>query len=146
MVKSARAADRVLASLTRYVEGQLKLVVNRVKSQAAPRKQCPFLGFQLGARGNVVWTTTAQARFKRRVKEIPRHNRGHRVQDVIDELRRYVTAWLHYFRIRHTYTGVLELEEWGRRRVRVYYWKQWKRLRSRRRRLLALGTASEEIL
>ena len=145
MVKSAKAAERVMKSLTRYVEGQLQLVVNRVKSQAAPLKQCTFLGFQIGARGRAVWTTKAQARFKRRVKEITRRNRGHRVQDVIDELRLYVTGWLHYFGISHTYSALLELEEWVRRRVRLYYWKQWKRPRTRRRHLLALGTSPEEV-
>jgi RNA-directed DNA polymerase len=145
MVKSAKAAARVMESLTRYVEGPLKLVVNRVKSQAAPLKQCPFLGFQIGARGRAVWTAKAQARFKRRVKEITRRNRGHRVQDVIDELRRYVTGWLHYFGISHTYTGLLALEEWVRRRVRLYYWKQWKRPRTRRRHLIALGIPPEEV-
>jgi RNA-directed DNA polymerase len=145
MVKSAKAAERVMASLTRYVEGRLKLVVNRAKSQAAPLKQCAFLGFQIGAVGKVVWTAKVQARFKQRVREITRRNRGHRVQDVIDELRRYVTGWLNYFGISHTYTGLLELEEWVRRRVRLYYWKQWKRPRTRRRHLIALGIKPEEV-
>ena len=54
-------------------------------------------------------------------------NRGHRVQDVIDELRRYVTGWLHYFGLSHTYTAVLELDEWVRRRVRLYYWSRAQR-------------------
>jgi len=145
MVKSAKAAQRVMASLTRYVEGRLKLVVNRAKSQTAPLKQCAFLGFQIGQRGKAVWTAKAHARFKQRVREITRRNRGHRVQDVIDELRRYVTGWLNYFGISHTYTGLLELEEWVRRRVRLYYWKQWKRPGTRRRHLLALGIAREEV-
>ena len=134
-----------MVSLTRYVEGRLKLVVNRAKSQAAPLKQCAFLGFQIGAGGKVVWTAKAQARFKQRVREITRRNRGHRVQDVIDELRRYVTGWLNYFGISHTYTGLLELDEWVRRRVRLYYWKQWKRPRTRRRHLIALGIKPEEV-
>ncbi len=76
-------------------------------------KQCTFLGFQIGARGRAVWTTKAYARFKRRVKEITRRNRGHRVQDVIDELRVYVTGWLHYFGISHTYSALLELGGMG---------------------------------
>jgi RNA-directed DNA polymerase len=145
MVKSAKAAERVMASLTRFVEGQLKLVVNRAKSKAAPLKQCTFLGFQIGAVGKAVWTAKAHARFKQRVREITRRNRGHRVQDVIDELRRYVTGWLNYFGISHTYTGVLELDEWVRRRVRLYYWKQWKQPRTRRRHLLALGIPRDEV-
>ena len=126
MVKSAKAAQRVMTSLTRFVEGRLKLVVNRAKSKAAPLKQCTFLGFQIGHRGRVVWTPKAHARFKRRVKEITRRNRGHRVQDVMDELRRYVLGWLNYFGISETYTQVVELAEWVRRRVRLYYWKQWR--------------------
>jgi RNA-directed DNA polymerase len=145
MVKSAKAAERVMASLTRFVEGRLKLVVNKVKSKAAPLKQCAFLGFQIGAAGRAVWTAKAHARFKRRVREITRRNRGHRVQDVIDELRRYITGWLNYFGISHTYTALLELDEWVRRRVRLYYWKQWKQPRTRRRHLLALGIPREEV-
>ena len=145
MVKSAKAAQRVMTSLTRFVEGKLKLVVNRAKSKSAPLSQCTFLGFQIGARGKATWTAKAHARFKRRVREITRRNRGHRVQDVIDELRLYVTGWLNYFGISHTYTALLELEEWVRRRVRLYYWKQWKQPRTRRRHLLALGIPREEV-
>ena len=59
------------------------------------------------------------------MREITRRNRGHRVQDVIDELRLYVTGWLNYFGISHSYKAVLELGDWVRRRVRLYYWKQW---------------------
>jgi len=144
-VKSAKAAERVMASLTRYVEGPLKLVVNRTKSKTAPLKQCTFLGFQIGARGRAVWSAQAHARFKRRVREITRRNRGHRVQDVINELRLFVTGWLHYFKISHAYTALLQLEEWVRRRVRLYYWKQWKQPRTRRRHLLALGIPRDEV-
>ena len=145
MVKSAKAAERVMASLTRFVEGRLKLVVNRAKSKAAPLKQCAFLGFQIGARGKAVWTATAHARFKRRVREITRRNRGHRAQDVIGELRRYVTGWLNYFGPSDTYSQVVELAEWVRRRVRLYYWKQWKQPRTRRGHLLSLGIPREEV-
>jgi len=156
MVRSAKAAERVMASLTRFVEGRLKLVVNRAKSKAAPLKSCAFLGFQIGTRGRAVWTAKAHARFKLRVREITRRNRGHRVQDVIDELRSYVNGWLHYFGLSHTYSALLELDEWVRRRVRLYYpptrgryggtgWKQWKRPRTRRRHLLALGILPEEV-
>ena len=145
MVKSAKAAERVMASLVRFVEGKLQLVVNRVKSRSAPLRQCAFLGFQIGARGRVVWTDKAYARFKQRVKEITRRNRGHRVQDVIDELGRFVTGWLNYFSLSHTYSAMMELDEWVRRRVRLYYWKSWKQPRTRRRQLIALGISPEEV-
>lgn len=145
MVKSAKAAQRVMASLIRFAEDKLKLVVNRAKSRAAPLKTCTFLGFQIGRRGKVAWTAKAQIRFKERVKEITSRNRGCRVQDVINELRLYITGWINYFGISHTYTAVLELSEWIRRRVRLYYWKQWKQPRTRRRNLIKLGADPAEV-
>jgi len=145
MVKSAKAAQRVLASLTRFCEGRLKLVVNRAKSRAALLNTCVFLGYRIDRRGKLVWSDKALRRFKQRVREITRRNRGHRVQDVIDELRSYVLGWLTYYRLSATYTAVLELSEWVRRRVRLYYWKQWKQPRTRRRNLLALGVFPEKV-
>jgi len=61
----------------------------------------------MGQQGKAIWTAKALARFKYRVREITQRNRGHRVPDVIDELHRYVTGWLNYFGISHTYTGLL---------------------------------------
>ena len=145
MVKSPKAATRVMASLIRFAEGKLKLVVNRAKSQAAPLKTCAFLGFQIGTRGKVVWTAKALARFKERVREITKRNRGRKVTDVIDELRLYITGWLNYYGISNTYKVVLELSEWVRRRVRLYYWKQWKQPRTRRRNLIKLGADPAEV-
>ena len=145
LVKSAKAAGRVLASLTRFVEGRLDLVVNRTKSRSGPLKTCAFLGFQIGPRGQAVWTAKALSRFKERVREITRRSRGRRAQDVVDELRRYVSGWVNYFGISQTYTVAAELAEWIRRRVRLYHWKQWKQPRTRRRHLLAMGIPPEQV-
>jgi RNA-directed DNA polymerase len=145
MVRSAKAAQRVMKSLTGYVEGSLKLVVNQAKSRTAPLRQCTFLGFQLGRNGKVVWSDKAKERFKLRIRLITSRNRGCHVRSVIDELRRYVTGWINYFGISHSYKVVLELDKWLRRRVRLYYWKQWKQPRTRRRHLIALGISPEEV-
>jgi RNA-directed DNA polymerase len=139
MVKSANAAKRVLASLTRFCEGRLKLIVNRAKSRAAPLKSCEFLGYRLNQRAKLAWTDKAHHRFKERIKEITSRNRGHKVQTVIDELDEYIRGWLGYYKLSSTYKEVLALSVWIRRRVRLYYWKQWKQPRTRRRHLLALG-------
>jgi RNA-directed DNA polymerase len=139
MVKSANAAKRVLASLVRYCEGRLRLVVNRAKSRAAPLKQCAFLGYRIDNKGTLAWTEKAQHRFKERIREITSRNRGHNVQTVIDELNLYIRGWLNYYKLSSTYKAVLALSVWVRRRVRLYYWKQWKQPRTRRRNLLALG-------
>jgi len=145
LVKSAKAASRVMASLVRYCEGRLKLVVNRDKSRCNQLKSCEFLSYGVDRKGRLVWTLKALHRFKQRVREITRRNRGHRVQDVIDELRLYVRGWLNYYKLSCTYTVIKRLAEWLRRRVRLYYWKQWKQPRTRRRQLIALGIAPSEV-
>ncbi len=139
MVKSAKAAVRVLESLTRFCEGRLQLIVNRAKSRVAPLKACEFLGYRLNNRAKLAWTGKARHRFKERVRQITSRNRGHRVRDVIDELNLYVRGWLNYYKFSSTYSEVKDLAEWVRRRVRLYYWKQWKQPRTRRRNLIALG-------
>jgi RNA-directed DNA polymerase len=145
LVNGAMKAQRVMESVTRFVEGKLKLTVNRTKSKSAPLAHSSFLGFQISSRGSVKWTAKAYERFKQRIKEITRRNRGHAVKDVIDELRRYAVGWMNYFGISKTYREVLELDDWIRRRVRLYYWKQWKRPRARRRNLLKLGADPKEV-
>ena len=77
--------------------------------------------------------------------QITRRNRGHSVEDVIIELRKFANGWMEYFGISHTYREVLELDSWMRRRVRLYYWKQWKRPRTRRRNLLKLGANPKKV-
>ena len=145
LVKSAKAAQRVMESVKTYIEGKLKLVVNRTKSKCAPLAECEFLGFKISKQGKVKWTSKSMTRYKQKVKEITRRNRGASAKDVIVELRRYVTGWTNYFGISHTYREVLELDEWMRRRVRLYYWKQWKRPRTRRRNLLKLGANPKKV-
>lgn len=145
LVRSAKAAERVMGSVTSYVEKKLGLIVNRAKSKSAPLAECTFLGFQISSRGKVKWSEKSFLRFKQRVREITKRNRGQNTEFVIDELRRYVTGWMNYFGISHTYAAVLELDEWIRRRVRLYHWKQWQRPRARRRNLIKLGINPKEV-
>ena len=119
LVKSAEAAGRVMGSVMNYVEKTLGLTVNRTKSKSGKLAESTFLGFQISARGKVKWSAKALDRFKQRVREITKRNRGQNVQTVIRELRRYVQGWMNYFGISHTYAKVLELDEWMRRRVRL---------------------------
>jgi RNA-directed DNA polymerase len=144
LVKSARAAHRVMASIIRFVESRLTLVVNRQKSKAAPLNRCSFLGFTFH-RKKLVWSDKALDRFKDRIREITSRRRGISMPSRIEELRRYAVGWLNYFGISHTYTQVLELDQWIRRRVRMCFWKQWQRPRTRRRHLLALGVRSDVV-
>jgi RNA-directed DNA polymerase len=144
LVKSLKAAQRVMQSITRFVEGRLKLVVNRQKSRAARLYDCAFLGFQI-RRGKVVWSNKSLKRFKERIKEITSRSRGVSTFCMLRELRSYVVGWLNYFGIHQLYQDIPELDKWLRRRVRMYYWKQWKRARPRRRNLIRLGIHPAEV-
>jgi RNA-directed DNA polymerase len=144
LVKSLRAAQRVMQSITRFVETRLRLVVNRQKSRAAALSTCAFLGFQI-RRGRIVWTDKARTRFKERIQAITGRSRGVSTYCMLSELRRYVVGWLNYFGISQAYREIPAMDQWLRRRVRMYYWKQWKRARGRRRNLIRLGIHPAEV-
>jgi len=131
-------------STTRFIEGHLALIINEVKSKAARLRECTFLGFRIHW-GKLRWTDAAVQTFKQRVREITNRSNGKSMRQRIPVLRRYVTGWLNYYGHSRSYTQLLELDQWLRRRVRLCYWKQWKRPRTRRRHLLALGISKDDV-
>jgi len=143
-VRSRSAAERVLRTVTRFIEGHLALIINEAKSKAARLRECTFLGFRIH-QGKLRWTDAAVQRFKQRVREITNRSNGKSMRQRIPVLRRYVVGWLNYYGYSRSYTQLLELDQWLRRRVRLCYWKQWKRPRTRRRHLLALGIPRDEV-
>ena len=143
-VRSRSAAQRVLRSVGQFIEGKLSLIINQTKSKAARLGDCTFLGFRL-SRGKLKWTDAAVYRFKERVREITKRSNGTSMWQRIPVLRRYVVGWLNYYGHSRSYTQLLELDQWLRRRVRLCYWKQWKRPRTRRRHLLAMGISKDDV-
>ena len=143
-VRSRSAAQRVLRSVGQFIESKLALVINQTKSKAARLGECSFLGFRI-SRGKLRWTDAAVQRFKERVREITSRSNGKSMRQRIPELYRYVTGWLNYYGHSRSYTQLLELDQWMRRRVRLCYWKQWKRPRTRRRHLMALGISKDDV-
>lgn len=95
--------------------------------------------------GKLRWSDAAVRRFKQRVREITDRHNGRSMRQRLDELRRYVVGWLNYFGHSHSYGQLMELDQWLRRRVRLCYWKDWKRPRTRRRHLLSLGIPKDEV-
>lgn len=140
LVKSERAAQRVMRSITRYLETVLKLEVNPAKSKVAPMSECSFLGFTI--RGNKIrWTDKVLAHFKHRVKELTGRSWGVSMEYRLHKLGQYVRGWTAYFGISQYYRPVPELDDWTRRRVRMCYWKQWRWVRTKIKHLLALGVS-----
>lgn len=138
LVKSQRAAERVMRSITQYLESVLKLKVNLAKSRVAPMSECSFLGFTI--KGNKIrWTDKALAHFKHRVKELTGRSWGVSMEYRLYKLGQYIRGWTAYFGISQYYRPVPELDDWIRRRIRMCYWKQWRLARTKIKNLLALG-------
>jgi RNA-directed DNA polymerase len=143
-VRSRSSAQRVLRTITRFIEGHLALTINQTKSKATRLRECTFLGFRLH-QGKLRWTDAAVQTFKQRVREITDRHNGKSMRQRIESLCRYVVGWLNYFGHSRSYAQLLELDQWLRRRVRMCYWKDWKRARTRRRHLLAFGIPKDEV-
>ncbi len=132
-VRSARAGERVMASVTRFLERRLKLRVNREKSAIAPPSRRKVLGFSFTSGREPKRRIAPQAilRFKRRVRELTRRTGGRSLVQVVERLRVYLVGWRGYFGFCETPSVLRALDEWVRRRLRALAWTQWKRGRTR---------------
>ena len=143
--KTREAARRVFSSVGRYLTRNLKLVVNRQKSSIRSTDGVEFLGFQFTGYGGQIRVSPKNIRkFRDRVRDITRRNRGVSMRQRHLELRRYFQGWVGYFRTVPMKSFFSELDKWVRRRVRSCYWKQWRRPRTRIANLRKLGIREHE--
>jgi RNA-directed DNA polymerase len=141
---SLRAGERILRSVTKYLSTELKLTVNTTKSQVVKLRDASFLGFKI-VRRRIWWTEKSQKKFKERIREITKRTRGHSPTKVTSELRMYVRGAVNYYAKGMQYGEARALDKWMRSRMRLYYWKQWGRPRTRRWKLLRLGIGRGEV-
>lgn len=140
VVNSKRAGDRVLASIKRFVERKLKLKVNDAKSQVVPVSRCKFLGFTF--RGSkLAWHEQSMQQFKYRIRQITGRSRGVSMFNKIKELTQYLRGWINYFGIAQGFQKCIDLDGWIRRRLRMSYWKFWRKARTKVRNLMRLGVS-----
>ena len=132
-VRSLRAGQRVMNSVTRFLACQLKLKVNSEKSAVARPQERKFLGFSFTGHAEPKRRIAPKAvkRFKGRVREITRRRKGQGIGKRMEELQRYLTGWRGYFGFCQTPSVLLELDSWVRRRLRCLFWIQWKTGRKR---------------
>jgi len=140
-VRSERAGQRVMESVTRFITQRLKLKVNEAKSAVARPQERKFLGFSFTAGPEVkrVIAPKALDRFKRRIREITRRAKSVSLKTTMEELAPYMRGWRSYFGFCETPEVLIGLTRWVRLRLRAALWRQWKTRRRRRAALLALG-------
>lgn len=144
-VRSRRAAERVQANVTRFLENRLKLHVNVNKSRICTSNELEFLGFCF--RGTkIIWRDKALNRFKHRIRQLTGRSWGVSLAYRYRELRLYVMGWLNYFALSEYYRPIPELDEWLRRRLRCCYWKQWRWPRTKINHLVSLGVSLKDAI
>jgi len=143
VVRSRRAAERVKASVTRFLTDVLHLSVNEEKSRIATLDQCVFLGFTfMGTK--LRWSDEAYQDLRYHLRRLTGRSWGVSMEHRYQRLRLYLQGWMNYFGISDYYRPIPELDHWLRRRVRMCYWKQWRKTRTKVRMLTALGVGRKE--
>lgn len=145
LAKSKRAAMRLLESSRVYLEQKLKLQMNRQKSKVVSvvaQKHFKFLGFALGKNGTGVYIRAHRqslAKAKRKLKELTSRSQGRNARQVMENVKLYLRGWIGYFYVADMKRILQNWNEWLRRRMRMYIWKQWKKPRTKVQNLRKLG-------
>jgi RNA-directed DNA polymerase len=138
LVKSQRAGERVMRSISLFLEKRLMLQVNPAKSQVVDAAQCSFLGFAFLGK-QIGWAPKALKHFKHNVRQLTNRNWGVSMGFQIAKISQYLRGWINYFGIAHNSNLCAKLDHWIRRRVRMAYWRQWRKPRTKVGNLLRRG-------
>src|SRR6266853_2676873 len=143
-VRSQRAGQRVMESITRFITQKLKLKVNETKSAVARPQERKLLGFSFSTGPEIKRMIAPKAldRFKQRIREITRKAKGVSIETTIEALPSHIRGWRGYFGFCETPVVLEYLTRWVRLRLRAALWRQWKTPRRRRAALLELGVRS----
>lgn len=148
--RSKRAAERLLESCRRYLEGKLKLRMNTEKSKVTSifsTRNFKFLGFCLGKNGKGIFIRAhykSLKKAKEKLKLLTKRNRGRNVRAVMREVKVFIRGWLGYFHVADMKRTMQSWDEWLRRRFRMYIWKQWKKPKTKVVNLRKLGIPADK--
>jgi RNA-directed DNA polymerase len=146
-VKSKRSAERVLQSITKFLEEELKLKINSNKSKVDRPWKLKYLSFSFYyAKGGIQVRVHPKAieKLKKNIKEVTGRSNGKSLEWRFLKLKQKLQGWVNYFRIANMKTLAKELDQWIRRRIRLCIWKQWKRVRTRFSELKKRGISKEK--
>ena len=144
-VGSQRAGERVMKSLTRFLQAKLKLTVNPIKSAVDKPWKRKFLGFSLTAeRVRIRVATPSVKRLQEKLRAKFREGRGRNLRAFIESLKPLLRGWANYFSVAETRQVFEKLDEWIRRKLRCMEWRKWKRPKTRMQRLAALGLNGDQ--
>jgi group II intron reverse transcriptase/maturase len=140
--KSKRSAKRTLENIVPFIEKKLFLKVNKEKTVVDYVGKVKFLGFtfyQYKGKARVRIHPKAITKMKGKIKELTARSNGMGNETRMKKLRSYIMGWINYFKIADMKKLLTDTDEWMRRRIRMVYWKQWKRVRTRFKMLQTFG-------
>ena len=147
LVKSEKAANRVLSSITKYIEKKLGLKVNAEKSKVTRPTKTKYLGFSFWATKGGKWKPKphikSYQKLKRKLKQLTDRSWSIRLDNRIKQINYLIRGWVNYFRIANMRQTIIEIDKHLRTRIRVIIWKQWKKITKRYKALRQLGVSHE---
>lgn len=145
--KSRKSAERTLTNILPFIEKKLFLKVNREKTVVDEARKVKFLGFSFYSQKGqtrVRIHPKSIMKMRNKVKELTSRSNGTGYEDRALKLRRYITGWINYFKIADIKKLLQTTDEWMRRRIRMIYWKQWKRVRTKFAMLQSFGIQKQK--
>lgn len=145
--KSKRSAKRTLENIVPFIERKLFLKVNKEKTLVDYVGKVKFLGFtfyQYKGKARVRIHPKSITKMKGKIKEMTARSNGMGNEARAKELRSYIIGWINYFKIADMKNLLIATDEWMRRRIRMIYWKQWKRVRTRFKKLQTFGIEKQK--
>lgn len=142
-VKSQKAGHRVFNSIKKIIEKKLKLKVNESKSAVDLVSKRKFLGFSFyfsNGKAQIRIHEKSYERFKDKIRKLTNRNSGISIQYRIKKLNESTIGWVNYFSVANAKGKIQALDKWIRRRLRACIWKQWKKVKTKFRNLIKLGT------
>ena len=145
LAKSERASERLLESGTKYLEGTLKLKVNREKSRTVSVfaiRNFKYLGFCYGKNGKGIYVRVHGKSWKKakdKLRMLTSRSRCGSIVKAMERIKEYMRGWLNYYSMADTRKNIEVLNGWLYRRIRMCIWKQWKLPKTRKRKLIGLG-------
>jgi RNA-directed DNA polymerase len=146
-VKTKRAGERVKASVTRYLVQKLKLKVNEEKSAVDEPWNRKFLGFSFtwGEKARIRIAPKSLKRVKDKIRSLTRANDPSPMEQIIENLSRYLMGWMGYYALIETPSPLKSLDQWIRRRLRMIQWSRWKKVRTRYHVLRSAGLKEKDV-
>lgn len=138
LVRTQRAGERVLEGIRHFLFKRLRLCLNDKKSRVVPYDRCKFLGFSF--RGTkIIWHDSPYKYFRFRVRQLTGRSWGVSMGYRLKKLNEFLRGWMNYYGLSEHYRPIPGIDQWIRRRLRMCFWKQWRKPRTRIQNLLKQG-------